>query len=67
MFKAGCGYEALIKDVQLHRNVSENVQNWVRIRSSVADLEGVQGVRSNPPLGPNYSIFMGNFKTFCIK
>ena len=33
----------------------------------VADLEGVRGVRSNPPPDPNYSIFMGNFKTFCVK
>ena len=34
---------------------------------AVADLEGVQGVRSNPPLEPNYFIFMGNFKTFYVK
>ena len=34
---------------------------------SVADLEGVQGVRSNPPLDQNYLIFMGNFKIFCVK
>ena len=27
---------------------------------SVADLEGVQGVSSNPPLRHNYFIFMGN-------
>ena len=25
---------------------------------------GVQGVRSNPPLEPNYFLFMGNSKTF---
>ena len=31
-------------------------------RISVADLEGVQGVRSNPPLEPNYFVFMGNLK-----
>ena len=35
--------------------------------SSVADLEGVQGVSSNPPLDPKYFIFMGNFKRFCVK
>ena len=29
---------------------------------SVADPEGVQVVRSNPPLELNYSIFMGNLK-----
>ena len=29
---------------------------------SVADPEGVQGVRSNPPLELNYFIFMGNFR-----
>ena len=29
---------------------------------SVADQEGVQGVHSNPPLRPNYFIFMGNFR-----
>ena len=34
---------------------------------SVADLEGVQGVRSNPPLEPNYSIFMENLNRFCLK
>ena len=28
----------------------------------VADPEGVRGVRSNPPLRPNYFIFMGNYK-----
>ena len=28
----------------------------------VADPEGVQGVRSNPPLELNYFIFMGNFR-----
>ena len=27
----------------------------------VADLEGVRGVRLNPPLGPNYFNFMGKF------
>ena len=26
------------------------------------DPEGVQGVRSNPPLQLNYFIFMGNFR-----
>ena len=30
---------------------------------SVADLEGVQGGRSEP----NYFIFMGNVKKFCVK
>ena len=34
---------------------------------SVADLEGVQGVRLNPPLETDYFIFMENFKTFCVK
>ena len=29
---------------------------------AVADPEGVQGVRSNPPLELNYFIFMGNFR-----
>ena len=29
---------------------------------SVADPEGVQRVRSNPPLELNYFIFMGNFR-----
>ena len=29
---------------------------------SVADPEGVQGVRSNPSLELNYFIFMGNFR-----
>ena len=33
----------------------------------MADLEGVQGVCSNPPLDPNYFIFMGNFKKVCGK
>ena len=33
----------------------------------VADLEGVQGVHSNPPLDPNYFIFIGHFKRFCVK
>ena len=28
----------------------------------VADLEGVQGVRSNSPPGPNYFIFRGEFQ-----
>ena len=28
----------------------------------MADPEGVQGVRSNPPLELNYFIFMGNFR-----
>ena len=28
---------------------------------TVADLEGVQVVRLNPPLGPNYFSFMGKF------
>ena len=31
---------------------------------TVADLEGVQGVCSNPPLEPNYFVFMGNLKKF---
>ena len=31
---------------------------------AVADLEGVQGVLSNPPLEPNYFVFMGNLKKF---
>ena len=35
--------------------------------TSVADLEGVQGVRSNPPLEPNFFIFMENFNKFCLK
>ena len=30
---------------------------------AVADLEGVQGVRSNPPLDPNYFIFMAGIKS----
>ena len=30
--------------------------------TTVADLEGVRGVHSNPPLEPNYFIFMGKFK-----
>ena len=34
------------------------------LEASVADLEGVQGVRSNPPLEPNYFVFMGNLKKF---
>ena len=33
-------------------------------RQAVADLEGVQGVRSNPPPDPNYLIFMGNLREF---
>ena len=33
---------------------------------AVADLEGVQGICSNPPTGSNYFIFMGNFKRFCV-
>ena len=32
-----------------------------------ADLEGVQGVCSNPLLEPNYLISMGNFKKCCVK
>ena len=32
--------------------------------STVADLEGVQGVRLNPPLDPHYFVFMENFKRF---
>ena len=32
--------------------------------STVADLEGVQGVRSNPLLEPNYFIFMENSRHF---
>ena len=32
------------------------------ILAAVADPEGVQGVRSNPPLIPNYFIIMGNFE-----
>ena len=35
--------------------------------NSVADLEGVQGVRSSPPLESNYFIFVGNFKKLCVK
>ena len=35
--------------------------------ATVADLEGVQGVRLNPPLETDYFIFMENFKTFCVK
>ena len=35
--------------------------------NTVADLEGVQGVRSNPPLEPNYFVFIGNFKKFGVK
>ena len=31
---------------------------------TVADLEGVLGVHSNPPPVPNYFIFMANFKGF---
>ena len=31
---------------------------------TVADLEGVQGVRRNSPLDTKYFIFMGNFKKF---
>ena len=34
------------------------------VRLAVADLEGVQGFRSNPPLEPNYFVFMGNLETF---
>ena len=34
---------------------------------SVADLEGVRGVHSNPPLEPNYYIFMGKFKKIWMK
>ena len=34
---------------------------------AVADLEGVQGVRSNPPLKRNYFFFMGNSMRFCMK
>ena len=30
----------------------------------VADLEGVHGVGSNPPLEPNYFVLMGNLKKF---
>ena len=40
-------------------NISVN-----NFQSSVADLEGVQGVRLNPPLEPNYFVFMGNLKKF---
>ena len=32
------------------------------IANAVADPEGVQGVRSNPPLELNNFIFMGNFR-----
>ena len=34
---------------------------------AVADLEGVRGVHSNPPLEPNYFIFMGKFKKIWMK
>ena len=37
---------------------------YVWMVKSVADIEGVQGVRSNPPLEPNYFVFMGNLKRF---
>ena len=44
-------------------------QNTIRALNSldsdlapVSDPEGVQGVRSNPPLRQNYSIFMENFQ-----
>ena len=33
----------------------------------VADLEGVRGVHSNPPLGPNYFIFIGKFTKTRVK
>ena len=36
------------------------------LTNTVADLEGIQGVRSNSPLESNYLIFMGNFKKFCV-
>ena len=35
--------------------------------AAVADLEGVRGVRSNPPLGPNYFKFMGKLKKIQVK
>ena len=35
--------------------------------NSVADLEGVRGVRSNPPLGPNYFKLMGKLKKIQVK
>ena len=36
------------------------------IKQTLADLEGVQGVRSNSPLDPNYFIFM-EFQEICLK
>ena len=37
-----------------------------QVGSPVADLEGVQDVRSNPPLEPNHFVFMGNLKKFLV-
>ena len=34
---------------------------------SVADLEGIQGVRLNPNLEPNYFVFHGEFQEICVK
>ena len=35
--------------------------------SALADLEGVQGVHSNPLLKPNYFTLTGHFEKFCVK
>ena len=42
-------------------------KNGEKNEMTVADLEGVQWVHSNPPLDQNYFIFMGNFKRFFVK
>ena len=41
--------------------------NLQHLLGPVADLEGVRGVRSNPPLGPNYFRFMGKLKKIQVK
>ena len=43
-----------------------HIRKQQRNRSTVADQEGVQRVRSHPPLRPNYLIFIGNFKQIWV-
>ena len=43
---------------------NSSYHNW---SIAEADLEGVQGVCSNPPLVLNHFIVMGNFKRFCME
>ena len=46
----------------VHRKINQQIIEHSGFLASVADPEGVQGVRSNPPFGLNYFIFMGNFR-----